>query len=88
MTLLATQLDNYFTKYKLSDEQVLQYLDDPDLSEELKRQLVSGVAWIDLIKINLDDGSGVSALEQYAADQGIETVEYIKKIIFKQHSII
>ncbi|MHA2084870.1 MAG: hypothetical protein ACXABD_14015 [Candidatus Thorarchaeota archaeon] len=79
MTLFATRLDNYFATYYLPDEEIAQYLYDLDLSDELIRSIEGGVRWIDLIKINLDDGGGRSALEQFAARQGVATEESVIK---------
>ena len=77
ITLFATQLDNYFIKYDAPNKGEL--LADPDLSEETKRYIANGVAWIDLLKINLEDGGGESVLQQFAAAQGIDTTRYLQK---------
>lgn len=77
ITLFATQLDNYFTKHQAPNKGEL--LADPDLSEETKRYISAGVAWIDLLKINLEDGGGESVIEQFAAAQGIDTTRYLQK---------
>ena len=77
ITLFATQLDNYFKKYDAPNKGEL--LADPDISEETKRYIEAGVAWIDLLKINLEDGGGESVIEQFAASQGIDTTRYLQK---------
>jgi hypothetical protein len=77
ITLFATQLDNYFKKYDAPNKGEL--LADPDISEETKRYIENGVAWIDLLKINLEDGGGESVIEQFAAAQGIDTTRYLQK---------
>ncbi len=77
ITLFATLLDNYFKKYDAPNKAEL--LSDPDISEETKRYIANGVAWIDLLKINLEDGGGESVIEQFAAANGIDTTRYLQK---------
>jgi hypothetical protein len=55
ISLFATSLQQYFTRFGQTDTAAI--LDDPNISEEIKIQARKGIAWIDLIKIDLDDGA-------------------------------
>ena len=54
ISLFATSLQQYFTRFGQTDTAAI--LVDPNISEEIKLQARKGVGWIDLIKVDLDDG--------------------------------
>jgi hypothetical protein len=82
ITLFATQLDNYFIKYDAPNKGEL--LADPDISEETKRYIGAGVAWIDLLKINLEDGGADSLVERFARKKGLDTTQYLQRAALQE----
>ena len=81
ITLFATQLDNYFKKYDAPNKGEL--LADPDISEETKRYIEAGVAWIDLLKINLEGGAD-SLVEQFARKKGLDTTQHLQRAALEE----
>ena len=54
ISLFATSLQHYFTTYK--GEGAGRITSDDSLPQHIRDQATKGISWIDLIKINLDDG--------------------------------
>lgn len=83
ISLFATRFANYFVAQTPSV--IEAYKEDTTIPGDIRLQMANGVAWIDLIKTNLSDPSAGSLdpVEQYAIQNGINTVENIRRSMFK-----
>lgn len=79
ISLFATSLQQYFLPYGLSGAAAI--VKDKTLPKEIRDQAAKGVSWIDLIKINLEDG-GLDPFANLAKKYGIDTQQGIERNVF------
>jgi hypothetical protein len=79
ISLFATSLQHYFTTYK--GEGAGRIVSDDSLPQHIRDQATRGISWIDLIKINLEDG-GLDPFENVAKKFGIDTKQSLQNNVF------
>ena len=79
ISLFATSLQHYFTTYK--GEGAGRITSDDSLPQHIRDQATRGISWIDLIKINLEDG-GLDPFENVAKKFGIDTKQSLQNNVF------
>ena len=79
ISLFATSLQHYFTTYK--GEGAGRIVSDDSLPQHIRDQATRGISWIDLIKINLENG-GLDPFENVAKKFGIETQQSLQDNVF------
>jgi len=91
LTLRALRLGHFFDRQKATSENVRKNFDG-DLPEPIKKQLGAGVAWIDLIKINLleqetiRDNPNYNAIQQQLHRFGARFGIDFKETLFNEES--
>jgi hypothetical protein len=83
ISLFATSLQQYFIKYKHAPSiaTITQLASDGLVSQEIGDQATNGIAWIDLIKMNLEEG-GLDSFANVAKKYGIDVQQGLEKNIF------
>jgi len=83
ISLFATSLQQYFIKYKHAPSiaTITQLASDGLVSEDIGDQALNGIAWIDLIKMNLEEG-GLDPFANVAKKYGIDVQQGLEKNIF------
>ncbi len=79
ISLFATSLQHYFTTYK--GEGAGRITADDSLPQHIRDQATRGISWIDLIKLNLEDG-GLDPFENVAKKFGIDTKQSLQNNVF------
>ena len=85
--LFATKLEHYFTKpnpEELSKEaaaRLAAITDNDSIPQEIRARAVKGFAWIDLIKMNLEDG-GINPYDVITQRLGIDTRQNFANNVF------